>query len=61
MEVEAVRKTIDKALEFECADVGRLYIAVDCMIEWQKETGKPLEEFLEYLENTFPKKTRFEI
>ncbi len=43
---------------FESEEIGRMYLLTGLLAEWQKETGGTLEDFLEYLEKTFPKKKR---
>lgn len=45
-----------KAKEFAAEEVGRLYITVAMLIEWQKETGGTLDEYLEYIETHCVKK-----
>ncbi len=46
------------AQAFESEDIGKMYLVVSHLAEWQKETGGSLEDFLEYLEKSFPKKKR---
>lgn len=43
---------------FESEDIGKMYLVASFLAEWQKETGGTLDDFLEYLEKTFPKKKR---
>lgn len=45
-----------KAKEFASEDVGRMYVAVSFVNEWQKETGGSLDEYLEYMETHYVKK-----
>ena len=49
-------EVLRKAKMFASDEIGLMYALTSNIIEWQKETGLPLEYFLEYLENTCPKK-----
>lgn len=51
----------EKAGMFESAEIGLLYILTSNLIAWQEETGLTLPDFLEYMENTFPKKKKYRI
>ena len=47
---------LKKAKLFESEEIGRVYLLTKMLSDWQSETGGTLEDFLEYLEKTFPKK-----
>lgn len=41
---------------FASEEVGRIYLLAGMLLAWQQETGKTLDELLEYIEETFPNK-----
>ena len=47
---------VEKAKMFESEDISRVYILVRYLIDWQKETGGSLEDFLVYIEEHYKKR-----
>ena len=41
---------------FASDDVGRAYLTIRMARDWQKETGGTLDELLDYIDKTCPKK-----
>ena len=50
---------VEKAKMFESEDISRVYILVRYLIDWQKETGGSLEDFLVYIEEHYKKRKQY--
>lgn len=47
---------VREARKFKSIEAGQMYMVVALVRDWQKETNGTLDEFLDYMDKTFPKK-----
>ncbi len=51
-----MKDIVAEARKFESEEIGQMYLVVAQVRDWQKETNGTLDELLDYMDKTFPKK-----